>query len=55
MSILTCTELLRKTARYKEQYAFVSGMYYLRALFKSIFLSSVVFLLESPCMKLHGD
>lgn len=31
------------------------GRYYLRILFKSIFLYSVVFLLESPHMKLHKD
>lgn len=52
MNILTCTELVRKTAHYKEQYAFVFGMYYLGALFKSVFLYSVV---ESPHMKLHED
>lgn len=56
MNILTSTELLRKIAHViRNNMHFLGGTFYLRALFKSIFLYSVVFLLGSPHMKLHKD
>lgn len=51
MNILTSTELLRKTALYKEQHAFF-GIILLKS---SIFLYSVVFVLESSHTKLQKD
>lgn len=56
MNILTSTELLRKIAHIiRNNTAFVLGIYYLVALFKSFLCCSVVSLLEFPLMKRHKD